>query len=128
MRISIIQSSLYWENPDANRAMFAEKLLTLRGNTDLVVLPEMFSTGFSMNAEALAEPMNGPTMDWLRDISQDLNAAITGSFICVEAGQYFNRLIFMRPDGIIQTAFSVSISFQSAWRNSPGRTKVKIKS
>ncbi len=99
MRISIIQSSLYWENPDANRATFAEKLLSLRGNTDLVVLPEMFSTGFSMNAEALAEPMNGPTMDWLRDISQDLNAAITGSFICVEAGQYFNRLIFMRPDG-----------------------------
>ncbi len=99
MRISIVQSSLHWENPDANRAMFAEKLLALRGNTDLVVLPEMFSTGFSMHAAALAEPMDGPTMDWLRGISHDLNAAITGSIICVEAGKYFNRLIFMRPDG-----------------------------
>ncbi|MFN0176833.1 MAG: amidohydrolase [Saprospiraceae bacterium] len=99
MRISIVQSSLHWENPSANRTMIAEKLLPLRGNTDLVVLPEMFTTGFSMNATALAEPMNGPTMDWLRAVSQDLNAAITGSFICVERDQYFNRLIFIRPDG-----------------------------
>lgn len=100
MRISIVQSSLHWENPEANRSMFAEKLVTLRGNTDLVVLPEMFTTGFSMNAAALlAEPMDGPTMNWLSRISKDLNAAVTGSFICVEAEKYFNRLIFMRPNG-----------------------------
>ncbi|MFN0035440.1 MAG: nitrilase family protein [Saprospiraceae bacterium] len=99
MRISIVQSSLHWENPEANRAMFAEKLAPLRGHTDLVVLPEMFSTGFSMNAENLAEPMDGPTVDWLRGISQDLNAAVTGSFICADGGKYFNRLVFMRPDG-----------------------------
>ncbi len=99
MRISIVQSSLHWENPEANRAMFAEKLASLSGQTDLVVLPEMFTTGFSMNADALAEPMNGPTMDWMRSISRDLNAAVTGSFICSEDGNFFNRLVFMRPDG-----------------------------
>ncbi len=79
--------------------MFAEKLSLLRGNTDLVVLPEMFTTGFSMSTESLAEPMNGPTMQWLLDISRNLNADVTGSFICTEEGKYFNRLIFMRPDG-----------------------------
>ncbi|MBC7776113.1 MAG: amidohydrolase [Phycisphaerae bacterium] len=99
MRISIVQSSLHWENPEANREMLAQKLAPLRGHTDLVILPEMFTTGFSMNTESLAEPMNGPTMDWLGDISRDLNAAVSGSFICVEEGKCFNRLIFMRPDG-----------------------------
>lgn len=80
--------------------MFAEKLAPLRGNTDLVVLPEMFTTGFSMNSNVLlAEPMDGHTMNWLKAISKDLNAAVTGSFICVDANKYFNRLIFMRPDG-----------------------------
>ncbi|MDO8365780.1 MAG: amidohydrolase [Saprospiraceae bacterium] len=99
MRISIVQSALNWENPNANRSMFAEKLTHLRGLTDLIVLPEMFSTGFTMNTGLLAEPMNGPTMSWLQDTARDLNAAVTGSFICVEEGKYFNRLIFMRPDG-----------------------------
>ncbi len=99
MRISIIQSSLHWENPDANRAMFSEKLSSLIGLTDLVVLPEMFTTGFSMNAALLAESMEGATMRWLQQTSQDLDAAITGSFICFEDGHYFNRLIFMKPDG-----------------------------
>ena len=101
MRVSIVQTSLHWENPAANRAMFTQKLASLRGNTDLVVLPEMFTSGFSMNVESLAEPMTGPTMDWLAKLSRDLNAAITGSFICEEEGRFFNRLIFMRPDGQI---------------------------
>ena len=99
MRVSIVQTSLHWENPAANRAMFTQKLDSLRGLTDLVVLPEMFSTGFSMNVGQLAEPMAGPTMDWLTKLSRDLNAAVTGSFICEEEGRFFNRLIFMRPDG-----------------------------
>ena len=99
MRISIVQSELHWEDPAANRRMFTEKLNNLKHETDLVVLPEMFSTGFTNNAEPLAEPMDGPTMDWLRIISQDLDAAVTGSFICEEEGRFFNRLIFMRPDG-----------------------------
>lgn len=62
------------------------KTRPLRGTTDLIVLPEMFSTGFSMNADALAEPMDGPTVRWLRATANDLNAVVTGSFICKEEG------------------------------------------
>lgn len=99
MRLTVIQPALHWENPAANRAMFAEKLAPLAGQTDLVVLPEMFTTGFSMNAAALAEPMDGPTVHWLREQAVQTGAAITGSFICRENGRFYNRLIFMRPDG-----------------------------
>ena len=99
MRISIVQTSLHWENPEANRLMLAEKIAPLKGLSDLVVLPEMFTTGFSMNAEVLAESMDGATIHWMRDIATDLNAAVTGSFICKSEGKYFNRLVFMQPDG-----------------------------
>lgn len=99
MRLSIVQSSLQWENPEANRQMFAEKLRKLRGETDLVMLPEMWTTGFSMNAERLAEPMDGPTMAWLSDMASELDAAMVGSFICADQGRFFNRLVFMCPDG-----------------------------
>lgn len=99
MRISIVQSNLHWEDPKANRAAFAQKIAPLAGQTDLVVLPEMFTSGFSMNAAALAEPMDGPTMQWLGDQATRLGAAITGSFICLENDRFYNRLIFMRPDG-----------------------------
>ena len=99
MRITIVQSPLHWESPEMNRQMFAQKISTLRGLTDLVMLPEMFTTGFSMNATLLAEPVNGPTLAWMRELSNTLNAAITGSFICSAGEQYFNRLLFVRPDG-----------------------------
>lgn len=102
MRLSIIQSSLAWENPAANRAMFARKLAPLRDQTDLVVLPEMYTTGFSMNAGALAEPMDGPTVQWMREQSALLGGALAGSFICSEAGNFYNRLLFMRPDGTFE--------------------------
>jgi len=103
MRLTIVQSALHWEQPDANRLMFAQKLAALRGHTDLVVLPEMFSTGFSMNAAALAEPMDGPTVRWMRAQANALNAVVTGSFICSEGGRYFNRLIWAFPDGRLAT-------------------------
>jgi len=99
MRISIVQTKLHWEAPAANRAMFSEKLARLAGQTDLVVLPEMFSTGFSMNASMLAEPMNGPTVHWLSEQAALLGAAVTGSFICRENNRFYNRLVFMRPGG-----------------------------
>ena len=99
MRISIVQTRLHWENPEANRKMLSEKLGPLSGLTDLVILPEMFTTGFSMQAAALAETMDGPTIHWLREQAHALNAAVTGSFICAESGQYYNRLIWMCPDG-----------------------------
>ncbi len=99
MRLTIVQSALTWENPAANRAMFSQKLASLSGQTDLIVLPEMFTSGFSMNAAALAEPMDGPTVQWLCQTADDLDAAVTGSFICSENGKFHNRLVFVRPGG-----------------------------
>lgn len=99
MRLTLVQTALHWENPGANRAMFTEKLAPLAGRTDLIVLPEMFTTGFSMNAAPLAETMEGATLQWLRDQAASLGAAITGSFICRDGDRFFNRLVFMRPSG-----------------------------
>jgi omega-amidase len=99
MRISILQTALYWEQPNLNRSMLSDKIAALNNQTDLIVLPEMFTTGFSMNTEVLAEPMDGATMDWLRHSAATTKAALVGSFICSDEGQYFNRLVFMRPNG-----------------------------
>jgi predicted amidohydrolase len=102
MRITIVQSSIHWEQPAANLAMFEAKLAGLAGQTDLVVLPEMFSTGFTMKAEELAEPMEGKTVGWMQEMAARLGAAVTGSFICSEGARFFNRLLFVRPDGMVQ--------------------------
>lgn len=99
MRITIVQTALHWENPTANRAMLADKLLPLAGQADLVVLPEMFTTGFSMRAAALAEGMDGPTVAWLQEQAAQLGAAVVGSFICSDNGRFFNRLLAVLPDG-----------------------------
>lgn len=99
MRLTIVQTALHWEDAGANRAAFSKKLAPLTGQTDLIVLPEMFTTGFSMNASALAEPMDGPTVTWMREQAERLGAAITGSFICREDDRFHNRLVFMRPGG-----------------------------
>ncbi|MBL7804270.1 MAG: amidohydrolase [Saprospiraceae bacterium] len=101
MRLSIVQSRLHWESPAANRDMFAEKLKPLSGGTDLIVLPEMFTTGFTMNAAALAEPQDGPTQTWMQEQAAQTGAALAGSFICVEEGRYYNRLLFVKPDGSV---------------------------
>ncbi len=103
MRLSIVQSPLEWEDKNSNLHQFDKKLAPLAGQTDLVVLPEMFSTGFSMNPEKLAEDMNGPTMRWLAEKAEQLGAVIAGSFICREDGQHFNRLVWMRPDTCFAT-------------------------
>ncbi len=99
LRVSLIQSSLYWENIAKNLSAFSDKILKLKGKTDLIILPEMFTTGFSMNAAPIAEDMEGETMNWLRLHAETLESAITGSFIVKENGHFYNRLIFMQPDG-----------------------------
>ncbi len=99
LRVSIIQSKLHWENIDANLQMFDRKIDGLADQTDLIVLPEMFTTGFSTNAALLAEDMNGKTIEWLRKKASELDCVITGSFIAKENGAYLNRLIWMRPYG-----------------------------
>lgn len=99
MRVVLIQSKLEWEQPAVNRAGFAEKISKLSTKADLIVLPEMCTTGFSMNAEALAESMGGLTTSWFLEQAQLSGAVVTGSFICREGNSFFNRLIWARPDG-----------------------------
>ena len=99
LNITIIQSNLHWENIPDNLSMFSQKISNINESTDLIVLPEMFTTGFSMNAEKFAETMNGATVNWLASESRKKNCVITGSFICEEKGNYFNRSVWMRPDG-----------------------------
>ncbi len=102
LRITLVQSMLHWEDAAANRRMFAEKLSSLKGSTDLVVLPEMFTTGFTMRSETMAENMHGPTLDWMRAQARELDAALYGSVIIEEGGRYFNRGLFARPEGTVQ--------------------------
>ena len=99
LTISTIQTNLHWENKTANLEMLEEKLVSLRQKTELVILPEMFTTGFSMNAAALAESMDGDTIEWIKKRSAENRIIITGSIIITDAGKYFNRLIWMMPNG-----------------------------
>jgi predicted amidohydrolase len=99
LTVSLVQADLHWHDSVANRARFDRLLSPLAGHTDLIVLPEMFSTGFTMEPEKVAEPVDGPTTQWLRERAKALNAVITGSIVTSDAGRYWNRLIWMRPDG-----------------------------
>ncbi len=101
LTISIIQANLEWENVDANLNAFTEKIDTIN-ESDLIVLPETFSTSFSMNSEVLTEPMNGKTISWMSEMAQNKNAVIAGSAILKENNQIFNRFIWMRPDGTFE--------------------------
>lgn len=99
LRVTIVQSMLHWEDAAANRAMFSARLSELKGRTDLVVLPEMCTTGFSMRSAELAETMNGPAVQWMREQAAAIDAAVYGSVIITEGGRFFNRGLFVRPDG-----------------------------
>ena len=103
MKIALIQSSLFWENPKANRNHFEEKINAITENIDLIVLPEMFSTGFTMNPMAVAETMQGETVLWMQSLAKAKNTAITGSIVIKENGNFYNRLLFVCPSGEIQS-------------------------
>lgn len=99
LAITIIQSHLQWENPIANRANFSEKIKSISEKTDLIILPEMFSTGFSMNAAMLSEENEGETLKWMKLEANKKRCAITGSIIVKEGAHFFNRLYFVLPNG-----------------------------
>ena len=99
LTISTIQTNLLWEEKQANLRLLEEKINTLQEKTEIVVLPEMFSTGFSMNAEQLAETMDGETINWMKRISSEHRIILTGSIMIREDDKYFNRLIWMLPNG-----------------------------
>lgn len=99
LRVTLIQADLVWHDAEANRRAFAERMASLAGATDVVVLPEMFTTGFTMQPGAVAEAPAGATFDWLREQAAALQAVITGSVVVVEQGRHFNRLFWVWPDG-----------------------------
>lgn len=98
LKITTFQAYLFWENIDKNLQNLGLRLSSIREKTDLIVLPEMFSTGFSMNPEVHAETMDGKTMNWMLQQAKKFDCVITGSIIIKEDKKYFNRLIWMRPD------------------------------
>lgn len=102
MKIAMIQATLVWENPKINRAYFEEKINSLPEEINLVVLPEMFSTGFTMQPENVAETMEGETILLLKNLAKAKNLAITGSLIIKEKEFFYNRLVFVFPSGEIQ--------------------------
>lgn len=99
LTITLIQTKLYWENKDANLRMLEEKINSIPQKTEIVVLPEMFSTGFSMKPELLAETMEGETVAWMKNLSAKNGVIITGSIIIKENEKFYNRLIWMLPNG-----------------------------
>lgn len=102
MKIAILQAALVWENPAANRIYFEEKINAIGESVDLIVLPEMFTSGFTMHPNLVAETMQGETMVWLQQLAKEKNAAITGSLVISEEGNFYNRLVFVFPSGEIQ--------------------------
>lgn len=99
LKVTLIQTDLVWHDPAANRRRLQERFAGLDGRTDLIVLPEMFTTGFTMDASSVAEVADGPTVAWMREQAARLGSVITGSIATRQGENYFNRLVWMRPDG-----------------------------
>ncbi len=101
LKIALVQTKLYWKTNGANLAMFEEKIWNISTNVDLIVLPEMFTTGFTMDAEELGEPMNFTSCKWMKQMASQTQSVITGSVIIKENGNFYNRLLWCTPEGDI---------------------------
>ena len=102
MKVALLQTDLIWENPPENRNNIEQKINNLAKAVDLIVLPEMFTSGFTMNPSAVAESMDGITINWLKSIAYAKRCAITGSLVILENGFFYNRMVFVYPDGIVK--------------------------
>ena len=102
MKTALIQTSLFWEKPNENRTYLDKKINSISQYVDLIVLPEMFTSGFTMHPQNVAETMQGETISWLKETAKIKNCAITGSLVIQENGNYYNRLVFVFPSGEIQ--------------------------
>jgi len=98
MKIALIQTEIHWENIKKNLAHFSKKIKKA-ANADIIILPEMFSTGFSLNVKEMAETMNGSTVNWLQQMSKQYDALIMGSIMINVDGNYYNRSISALPNG-----------------------------
>ncbi len=101
LKIALIQTDLVWENPKKNRKHLKEKIESVSQKVDMFILPEMFATGFTMNAKTVAETMDGKTVAWMQKRALKTNAAIVGSLIISEEDKYYNRLLFVEPNGMV---------------------------
>ena len=99
LTITLIQSDLHWQNKPANLGMFEQKIQSITEKTELVVLPEMFSTGFSMQPQELAEQGVAETLQWMKRLSAEKKIILTGSIMAAEQDKFYNRLIWMLPNG-----------------------------
>ncbi|MEC3964760.1 nitrilase family protein [Flagellimonas halotolerans] len=102
LNIALIQSNLYWEDPVKNRKMFEDKIDTIPDYVDLIVLPEMFTTGFTMKPKNIAQSEGDGTVEWMKRMAQQYNVAMVGSIIFLENGKFFNRLYFVPPVGTLE--------------------------
>ncbi|MCB1552459.1 MAG: amidohydrolase [Xanthomonadales bacterium] len=101
MRVSLVQGDTRWHDPQANRAYYGALVESLAGRSDLVVLPETFTSGFSNEALGSAEDMDGPTVAWFRSLAQSTGMTLTGSIQCRTERGVFNRLLWAQPDGAL---------------------------
>ena len=99
LHLSLVQSNLHWENKQANLEMFSKKIEAIE-KTDVIILPEMFSTGFTNNTTNLAEKMNGETHRWMKHVSKEKSSVVCGSIIAKDGDKYFNRFMWVQPDGM----------------------------
>lgn len=102
MKVALIQTHIKWEDKEANLQYYEQWFTTMEEDVDLVVFPEMFTSGFTMSPQKVAESKEGFTLKWLKSKAILLNVAIIGSLVIEEAGNYFNRLFFVFPDGEVQ--------------------------
>lgn len=106
LRVALIQTDIHWEDIHANLKMLDDKISTIVSYVDLIVLPEMFSTGFSMTPDRLAEGMDGSAIDWLRKVAVERNCVVTGSLMLYDMSggekKYYNRIVWMKPDGLYE--------------------------
>lgn len=103
LNVTLVQTTLHWQDINANLAMLEDKLTRLTDAGDLIILPEMFSTGFSMQPEVHAEPMTGKAVTWLKRMSGEMSVDIAGSLMIADQGNFYNRLVWARPDGRLFT-------------------------
>src|SRR3954452_24695553 len=99
LTLTLIQTQLHWEDKQANLSMLEQKISTIQEKTEIVILPEMFSTGFSMNPKQFAETMDGAAVEWMKKIAAEKRIILTGSLIIKDDGNFYNRLIWMLPNG-----------------------------
>lgn len=103
LKVTLFQTELHWENAEKNLEAFDKKINQLNDKPDLIVLPEMFNTGFSVKPDEVAETIKGPTFRWFQQTAKSSGSVITGSFIVQDGNDYYNRLVWMQPNGFYVT-------------------------